>query len=125
MLCLFISSFEKYIKELDAGDLNPGSLHTPAFWEDNYREFEYDHFEYIRRLVEIIKHDGGEENIEQKSIACFDIGEFARLYPGGAGILEIFKAKDSLLLLIQHRNIDLKNRALICLQKIMMRSLNK
>lgn len=110
---------------MDAGDLKQGSLHTAAFWEDNYKEFEYNKFEYIRRLVSLINHEGGEENVEQKSIACFDIGEFARLYPAGAGILEMFKAKDSLLLLIQHKNIDLKNKALICLQKIMMRSLNK
>ena len=60
-----------------------------------------------------------------KCIACFDLGEFARPHPGGASILDIFGAKESLLLLIQHKNLELKNRALVCLQKIMMRSLKK
>ena len=66
-----------------------------------------------------------EEDIKMKCIACFDLGEFARLYPGGASILDIFGAKESLLLLIQHKNLELKNKALVCLQKIMMRSLKK
>ena len=66
-----------------------------------------------------------ENQIEQQCIACFDMGEFARLYPGGASILEYFHAKDHLLKLIQHKNMELKNRALVCLQKIMMKSLKK
>ena len=67
----------------------------------------------------------GDGQIEQQCIACFDLGEFARLYPGGASILEYFGAKDCLLKLIQHKNMELKNRALVCLQKIMMKSLKK
>jgi V-type H+-transporting ATPase subunit H len=66
-----------------------------------------------------------DNEIEMKCIACFDLGEFARLYPGGASILDIYGVKDSLLFLIQHNNLELKNRALVCLQKIMMRSLKK
>jgi V-type H+-transporting ATPase subunit H len=78
-------------------------------------------------LVKILQNPNTftEADIEMKCVACFDLGEFARLYPGGASILEYFGAKDSLLFLIQHNNLDLKNRALVCLQKIMMRSLKK
>ncbi|MCQ2816156.1 MAG: hypothetical protein MJ252_02710 [archaeon] len=120
------NSFDKYVKELEGGKLKPGSLHSTGFWEENYKEFETNSFEYIRRLVRIVQvGEGEEEDIEMKCIACFDLGEFARLYPGGASILEHFGAKDSLLSLIQHKNLELKNRALVCLQKIMMRSLKK
>ena len=102
------------------------SLHTREFWEENYREFEFSNFEYIRRLVKFVSKDAdGDEQIEQQCIACFDLGEFARLYPGGASVLEYFGAKEHLLKLIQHKNMELKNRALVCLQKIMMKSLKK
>jgi hypothetical protein len=47
------------------------------------------------------------------------------LYPGGAAILDFFHAKEALLELIQDKNLELKNRALVCLQKIMMKSLKK
>ena len=114
------------MKELDSGILKKGSLHTREFWEENYKEFEMSNFEYIRRLVRFVQNNAvGDKEIEQQCIACFDLGEFARLYPGGAGILEYFGAKDSLLKLIQHKNMELKNRALVCLQKIMMKSLKK
>ena len=114
------------MKELDSGVIKKGSLHSKEFWEENYKEFEFSNFEYIRRLVKFVQNDtGGDNQIEQQCIACFDLGEFARLYPGGASILEYFGAKDHLLKLIQHKNMELKNRALVCLQKIMMKSLKK
>ena len=121
-----MNSFEKFMKELDNGILKKGSLHTREFWEENYKEFEFSNFEYIRRLVKFVSKDAdGEDQIEQQCIACFDLGEFARLYPGGASVLEYFGAKEHLLKLIQHKNMELKNRALVCLQKIMMKSLKK
>ena len=114
------------MKELDSGILKKGYLHTREFWEENYKEFELSNFEYIRRLVKFLQNNAiGDGQIEQQCIACFDLGEFARLYPGGASILEYFGAKDCLLKLIQHKNMELKNRALVCLQKIMMKSLKK
>ena len=83
-------------------------------------------FEYIRRLVRFVQNSAIENaDIEQQCIACIDFVEFAILYPGGAAILEHFGAKDCLLKLIQHKNMELKNRAIVCLQKIMMKSLKK
>ena len=104
------------MKELDSGIIKKGSLHTREFWEENYKEFEFSNFEYIRRIVKFVSKDAEGED---------DLGEFARLYPGGAAILDHFGAKEYLLRLIQHKNMELKNRALVCLQKIMMKSLKK
>lgn len=118
-----MNSFDKYVKELQSGTLKNGSLHSVAFWEENYKNFEADNFDNIRRLIIIIRNPN--IPVEQKSIACFDLGEFSRLYPNGASVMEYFGAKDILLNLIQHTNLELKNRALVCLQKIMMRSLKK
>lgn len=81
-----MNSFEKYTKEIESGNIKWGSLHTTAFWEDNYKDFEFNNFEYIRNLVKIIQNPNtfSDSDVEMKSIACFDIGEFSRLYPGGA-----------------------------------------
>lgn len=120
------SSFEKYRNEIDSGNLKWGFLHSSDFWEDNFKEFEYQNFEYIRILTQIIKapiiKDG---DIDKKCIACFDLGEFAKYYPGGASVITHFGAKETLLNLIQHENLELKNRSLVALQKIMMRSIKK
>lgn len=119
-----ISSFEKYKLELDSGNLKQGFLHTSEFWEDNFKAFEFQDFEYIRLLTQIIKSPStSEADIKVKCIACFDIGEFAKLYPGAANILNHFGAKDTLLDLITNSNLELKNKALVCLQKIMMKSM--
>jgi hypothetical protein len=81
-----MNSFEKFTKEIDSGNLKWGSLHTTAFWEDNYKDFEFNNFDYIRKLVCILQSANNltDHDIEMKCIACFDLGEFVRLYPGGA-----------------------------------------
>ena len=86
-MLLTASTFEKYRKEIDSGILKWGCVHTTSFWEDNYKDFEYNKFEYIERLVSIIRSPMTltESDIEMKCIACFDLGEFARLYPSGSG----------------------------------------
>ena len=74
-------------------------------------------------LTEIIRSPNvNEKDLEKKCIACFDLGEFAKLYPSGHSVLGHFGAKEVLLELIQNENLELKNRALVCLQKVMMRS---
>jgi len=87
---------------------------------------ESENFEYIRKLTAIIKSPTiTEGDLLKKCIACYDLGEFAKYYPSGHQVLGHFQAKETLLDLIQHENLELKNRALVCLQKIMMRSSKK
>ena len=77
----------KYAKELDSGKIKWGSLHSATFWEDNYKSFEPNNFEYIEKLVKIVQNPMQiitEHEVEMKCIACFDLGEFARCYPGGS-----------------------------------------
>ena len=38
-------------------------------------------------------------------------------------VLENYKVKERLMILITNPNLEIKNRALICLQKIMMRTI--
>ena len=75
------------MKEIESGDLKWGSLHTNDFWEDNFKEFERDGFKYVKILCDIVNKTEQvdySEKIQMIAVACFDIGEFARLYPGGA-----------------------------------------
>lgn len=123
LLYFYFSSFDKYKAELDSGKLRWGFLHSSDFWEDNFKNFEFQNFEYIRILSQILKAPIiKDSDVEMKCIACFDIGEFAKLYPAASGVLAEFGTKDILLELISHSNIEIKNRALVCLQKIMMKS---
>lgn len=73
------------MKEIDSGILKWGVVHTTNFWEDNYKAFEFNKFTYVEKLVKILESDISTQ--EMKSIACFDIGEFARLYPGGSSYI--------------------------------------
>jgi V-type H+-transporting ATPase subunit H len=57
-------------------------LHTTEFWEENYKEFSKDNFKCIHNLISILESFNYKDSI--KSIVCFDLGEFARLYPTGA-----------------------------------------
>lgn len=77
------------MKEIDSGNLKWGCLHTKRFWEESYKNFELNNFEYIEKLTKIIKSNKAfsENDVEQKCIACFDIEEFCGLYPGGARYL--------------------------------------
>lgn len=106
--------------------MKKGFLHSEEFWEDNFKAFEYQDFMYIDLLTKIIKAPiTSEADIEKKCIACFDLGEFAKLYPSGSEVLNHFGAKEVLLELIANNNLELKNKALVSLQKIMTRSHQK
>lgn len=56
------------------------------------------------------------------AIACFDIGEFARNYPGGRLVAKRLGAKDVVMKLIDHENPDLRRQALLCVSKLMVQN---
>ncbi|SBT46919.1 V-type proton ATPase subunit H, putative [Plasmodium ovale wallikeri] len=94
---------------------------------------DIDEFKAIQQLADIIKKYA--HNIAQKidsnepkeeidgvtvAVACFDIGEFARLYPNGKKICQKFKVKENIMILIATKNRDIVREALLCAQKIML-----
>ncbi|SOV17388.1 vacuolar ATP synthase subunit h, putative [Plasmodium sp. gorilla clade G2] len=127
------SNFERYCHELSNGKLKWSVLHTEKFWLENVMQFEKDEFKAIQQLADIIKLYA--HNIIQKSetgeskeeidavtvaVACFDIGEFARLYPNGKKICQKFKIKENVMILIATKDRDIVREALLCAQKIML-----
>ncbi|CAA9990667.1 vacuolar ATP synthase subunit h, putative [Plasmodium knowlesi strain H] len=127
------SNFERYCHELSKGKLKWSVLHTEKFWLENVMQFERDEFKAIQQLADIIKSYA--HNIAQKSdsmelkeevdgvtvaVACFDIGEFARLYPNGKKICQKFRIKENVMILIATKDRDIVREALLCAQKIML-----
>jgi V-type H+-transporting ATPase subunit H len=43
-----LSTYEKYLKELNRGDLVPGVTHSEKFWKENFRQFESNKFENVQ-----------------------------------------------------------------------------
>jgi len=50
-----LSSYEKYISELQNGNLVPGVTHTEAFWKENVRHFEENRFENIAKIAALLQ----------------------------------------------------------------------
>jgi V-type H+-transporting ATPase subunit H len=74
-----MSTFEIYQKEVAAGKLHWTQVHTEKFWRENVLKAEDNEFAIIRSLINLLDSD----SIETVAIACYDLGEFARFYPGG------------------------------------------
>ena len=74
-----LTSFDLYVKELEAKILHFGPRHTDDFWKENVRAFEFEDFKYIKELIELT----GSEDKETVRVACFDLGAFACYYPNG------------------------------------------
>lgn len=72
-----LSSFEKYIKEIDTDILSWGPCHSEKFWKENVKRFEEDDFKFIRILAELL--DSNDKTT--RAIACYDLGEFCRFHP--------------------------------------------
>ncbi|CRH02314.1 vacuolar ATP synthase subunit h, putative [Plasmodium relictum] len=127
------SNFERYCHELSNGKLKWSILHTEKFWLENVMQFEKDEFKAIQQLADIIKNyaqnivlkDQSTNNKDEidsatVAVACFDIGEFARLYPNGKKICQKFRIKENIMILITTKDRDIVREALLCAQKIML-----
>jgi V-type H+-transporting ATPase subunit H len=68
-------------------------------------------------LTEVKSHD---EDVA--SVACFDIGEFVRHYPNGKMIAKQLGAKDAIMKLIEHENIELQRNALNSVSKMLVQN---
>ena len=86
-MLIYRRSYDRYKQEITNGDIKWNLLHTTEFWEENYKEFYKDNYKCIRILISILESVYYNNSI--KSIVCFDLGEFARLYPNGAQYISL------------------------------------
>ncbi|UKJ89457.2 vacuolar ATP synthase subunit H [Theileria orientalis] len=113
-----LSNFERYCTELNTGVLKWSILHSEKFWLLHNEKFEQDEFIQISKLVDLLDSNDS----TTVSIACFDLGEFARLYRNGKRICKKFKVKDKVMDLITNKDRDIARQAMLCAQKLMVQN---
>ncbi|EEA08470.1 uncharacterized protein CMU_003000 [Cryptosporidium muris RN66] len=116
------SNFDRYCLELDKKQFKWSFLHTEKFWHENFMNFEVDEFSAIKRLVQLVKVC---EDPTTLAVACFDIGEFARLHPMGKQVLGKFNTKEILMALMTSPNREVAREALLSIQKLMLNRWSK
>ncbi|EKX72012.1 vacuolar ATP synthase subunit H, putative [Theileria equi strain WA] len=112
-----LSNFERYCSELNTGTLRWSVLHSEKFWAAHFEKFEQDEFSNITKLVDLLYKSTDPTTI---SIACFDLGEFARLYHNGKKICKKLKVKDKVMELIGNKDREVAREAMLCAQKLMV-----
>ncbi|CAD8194181.1 unnamed protein product [Paramecium octaurelia] len=111
-----LTSFEKYVKELNAQNLTWSPVHTEKFWKENVKKFEENDFLLIRKLAELLKSN----NNQNVAVACYDLGEFCRFHPFGKVVLEQLNAKQEIMRQARNDDQQIRENALLSLQKIML-----
>lgn len=74
-----LSSFEKYQKELSTELLDFTPCHSEKFWKENVQRFQEQDFYLVRNIVKLLRSTDD----KTVAVACNDLGEFCRLFPGG------------------------------------------
>lgn len=110
------NNFDRYVLELDKGKLKWSVLHSEKFWHENVMVFEKDEFITIQKLEKLLDSD----DPTTQAVACYDLGEFARLHPAGKKVCQKFKVKDKVMLLISSKHREVAAEALLCVQKLML-----
>lgn len=113
-----MTRWEVYKNEVESGHLQWGSTHTEAFFKENARMIEGkdSDFKLLKVLIALLSS----KDDEIAAIACHDIGEFVRFYPNGRAIAKRLGAKELVMPLIEHENVDLQRHALQCVSKMMV-----
>jgi V-type H+-transporting ATPase subunit H len=115
-----MTRWEVYKNEVESGHLQWGSTHTEAFFKENARMLEGSDgdFHLLKVLIALLSS----KDEEVAAIACYDIGEFVRHYPNGRAIAKRLGAKELVMPLIEHDNVELQRHALQCVSKIMVQN---
>jgi V-type H+-transporting ATPase subunit H len=115
-----MSRWEVYKAEVESGNLQWGSTHTEAFFKENARMMEGKDadFKLLKVLIALLSS----QDDEIAAIACHDIGEFVRFYPNGRAIAKRLGAKELVMPLIEHENVELQRHALQCVSKMMVQN---
>lgn len=110
------SSYDKFVKELETELLVFGPCHSEKFWKEHYKKTENEDFKVVNLLVKLLDSP----NDVTKAVACFDLGEFARLYPFSKLVLGKNSGKAKLMKLVESSNDLVRENALVALQKLMI-----
>jgi V-type H+-transporting ATPase subunit H len=113
-----MSRWEVYKNEVESGHLMWGNVHTEAFFKENAKMLEGKDSDFA--LVKILISLCVSKDDDVAAIACYDIGEFVRHYPNGRVIAKRLGAKEVVMPLIEHENVEVQRHALQCVSKLMV-----
>ena len=113
-----LSTFDKWASECGSKALKWGSklVHCEKFWRENHKALERSDFLLLKQLIGLL--DALESEVV--AVACYDLGEFVRFYPNGKSLAKNLGAKDTVMRLIEHENLEVQREALQCMSKIMV-----
>ena len=104
-------------------------IHEDRWWKENVMQMEDNEFDLLKALIAIIASPLSESSLETVSVALFDIGEFARLYPNGRSIVKTLGGKEAVMHLLDpsdlrtsDENDELAEHALTCVSKLMIQN---
>ncbi|KAI5554919.1 hypothetical protein POPTR_019G047800v4 [Populus trichocarpa] len=113
-----LSSFDKYKQEVLLGHLDWSPMHkNPAFWCENFTNFEENDFQILRVLVTILDTSNDPRAL---AVACFDLSQFIQYHPAGRIIVTDLKAKERMMKLMNHENAEVTKNALLCIQRLFL-----
>lgn len=111
-----LSTFEKWVSEIQSGALRWGIVHTEKFWRENNKLMEHNDFAYVKTIIGFLKSD----NPQTIAIALYDLGEFTRFYSNGRTVTKSLGGKDLAMTFIEHDNAEIQRQALQCISKVMI-----
>lgn len=117
-----LTAFDKWAAEVSTGQLRWGIVHTDAFWKENAAHVEKDDFHNLRQLVKIISSSADQVGEEALCVALYDLGQFARRYPNGRGVLKALGAREIVMRMVEHPSLEVQRHALQCVSKLMIQN---
>jgi len=112
-----LSSYDIYKKEVLSGNLEWSPAHrSEKFWKENSFRLEEDNNKVLLVLKELLVS----KVPLVMSVACYDVGEFARIHPRGKILVQQLGIKGPLMALMEHEDPEVKKHAILAVQKVMV-----
>lgn len=109
-----MSSWQRYTKELQSRNLEWSPVHkNERFWRENVEKFQDQSAACLKILHECLSSPSP----LVKSVACFDLGEFARFHPQGKQVLQKMEIKIDIMKLMSDADPAVRKEALFAVQK--------
>jgi len=113
-----LNSLDEYRTELKSGRLEWSLVHkSDKFWRENAQHLNDNNYQLLKILIHLVETSRDPLVV---SVACHDIGEYARYYPRGKRVLETLGGKQRVMEKLLAEDPNVKLCALLAVQKIMV-----
>ena len=113
-----LSTYEKWLLELNRGELVQGVTHTENFWKENAKKLEDNSHDALKKLVLLLNSSSASTVV----LALNDLGEFARFHSYGKSLVARIGGKSRAMELMQSENPEIALAALYCVQKLIIQN---